>query len=188
MLQNDTNSKLHRSIKVYGLTSYPNDDLDYQFGTIEAVHEAVHEGKVHTISYTKLAVANNGTLIIRIKANSKDVHARFAWLTEGKSTIKTYVGTTFSANGTVYTPFNRRTSLSNSLVSNTYIDPTVNVLGTQRGDDFIGAGGATPERVGGTGSTDVETIIDKNTEWMMVITNLRGSASDINFIANIYER
>jgi hypothetical protein len=182
MLQNETNARLVNATK-----KDPGGDV--YFGTIDVLHEAVHEGKMHTVSYRALAVADNGYLRLRIKASAtKDVHARIAWASEGKSSLKSFVGTTYSNNGTAYTPFNRRTSLPNSITALVYVDPTINVLGTQRGDDFIGTGGAAASRVGGTGEADIETIISAGTDLLLEIQNLRGSASDLNFIANIYER
>ena len=163
MLQNDTNARLNKGIK-------KDTDSSYYFGVIDVLHEAVHEKKMHTISLTTLSVA------------------RLAWGSEGKSRLKTYIGTTYSANGTVYTPFNRQTKEANNLECVVYVNPTINVLGTARGNDFVGSGGATAQRIGGTGSSDIETIVNAGTELLIEVQNVRGSASDLNLICNIYER
>lgn len=52
----------------------------------------------------------------------------------------------------------------------------------------MGGGGATAQRFGGTGSSDIETIIKAGQTLLIDIQNLRGSASDLNIIANLYER
>ena len=69
-----------------------------------------------------------------------------------------------------------------------YENPVINVLGTLRGNDFVGSSGATPTRIGGSGLGDTETIINAVTELLIEVQNVRGSASDINFIFNLYER
>lgn len=182
MLQNELHNRFMLSTK-------KDTDGGVYIGTIDVIHQAVHLGKMHTVSYTSLAVADQGYLRLRIKASAtKDIHTRIAWSSEGKSRLKSYVGTTYSNNGTPYTPFNRQSKLANSMTGLVYINPTINVLGTQRGNDFIGAAGAAVVRVGGTGASDIETIISAGTEVLFEIQNVSGSASDLNFIANIYER
>lgn len=157
-------------------------------GTIDVLHQAVHMKKMHTLSYTKLNVADNGTLKVTITASAtKDIHIRLAWASEGKSRLKTYSGSTFNG-GTPKVPFNRIVGEPSNLECTILIDPTVTVNGTQRGDDFVGGGGATAQRFGGTGSSDIETIIKAGQTMLIEIINVRGSASDLNIIANLYER
>jgi hypothetical protein len=111
-----------------------------------------------------------------------------AWTSEGKSRLKTYINTTYSAAGTAYTPFNRKTGTVSNFGGTIAIDPTINVIGTMRGNDFLGTGGAASSRIGGTGASDIETIVSAGTELLIEIQNVRGSASDLDFIANLYER
>ena len=164
-------------------------DENVLFNQIDIIHQTVHQGYMHTLSHTKLNVADNGYLRVRFVAPvDKDIHIRIAWASEGKSRLKTYIGTTYTANGTPKIPFNRNAALTSNLEGTYFIDPTINVLGTLRGDDFIGASGAASTRVGGTGSSDVETIISAGTELLVEIQNVRGGTSDLNIIANLYER
>jgi len=157
-------------------------------GIIDVLHQAVHIKKMHTLSYTKLNVADGGTLKVAITAGANtDIHIRLAWVSEGKSRLITYSGSTFSG-GTSKVPFNRIVGESSNMEGVILIDPTVTVNGTQRGNDFIGGGGATAQRFGGTGSSDIETVIKSSQTLLIEITNLRGSASDINIIGNMYER
>lgn len=164
-------------------------DGNVLFNQIDIIHQTVHQGYMHTLSHTKLNVADNGFLRVRFVAPAdKDIHIRISWASEGKSRLKTYIGTTYTANGTPIVPFNRKTGLASNLQGTYFIDPTINVLGTLRGNDFLGAGGGVSARVGGTGSSDIETIISAGTELLVEIQNVRGSASDLNLIANLYER
>lgn len=164
-------------------------DGNVLFNQIDIIHQTVHQGYMHTLSHTKLNVADNGFLRVRFVAPvDKDIHIRIAWTSEGKSRIKSYVGTTYIAPGTPKVPFNRKTALSSNLGGTYFIDPTINVLGTLRGDDFLGTGGSAAARLGGTGASDIESIISAGTELLIEIQNVRGSASDLNIIANLYER
>lgn len=182
MLQNEIAARL---VKIFKTSP---DGYSYA-GSIDVLHDVVHQGKMHTCSITTLNVADNSFLRARIVASAdKDVHARLSWTSEGKSRLKTYIGTTYSNNGTIYTPFNRQTKLAESLDCVVYVNPTINVAGTIRGDDFVGSGGSTPNRLGGTGAGDIETVINAGTELLIEVQNVRGSASDLNFIFNLYER
>jgi len=166
-----------------------DSDGGYYLGVITPVHQAVHEGKMHTISFTKLLVDDEGTLLVRIAAGlTKDVHTRIAFTGEGKTTLKSFLNSTYSDDGTLKEPFNRVTGIAENIEADVYIDPVVSVAGTPRGNDFVGAGGAIPTRVGGTGSADIETIVSAGDDLLFEITNLRGSASDLNIIINMYER
>lgn len=182
MLQHDLAMKFYKALVV-------DPDGNVLFNQIDVIHQTVHQGKMHTLSHTKLNVADNGFLRVRFVAPvDKDIHIRIAWASEGKSRLKTYVGTTYTANGTPIVPFNRKTALASNLQGTYFIDPTINVLGTLRGNDFLGTAGAAATRVGGTGAADIETIISAGTELLVEIQNVRGSASDLNLIANLYER
>ena len=110
---------------------------------------------MHTLSYTQEGVLNNGYLRVRFVAPAdKDIHLRLAWTSEGKSRLKSYVGTTYTTPGASIVPFNRQTGLPSNLEGTFFINPTINALGTLRGNDFVGAGGATAARVGGTGAPE----------------------------------
>ena len=182
MLQNDTNAKLNKVLIVD-----PDDNV--YIGQIGVLHQTVHKGYMHTLSYTSLAVVNDGYLRVRFVAPAdKDIHLRLAWTSEGKSRLNSYVGTTYTGDGTPIIPFNRQTGKVSNLEGTYFINPTINVLGTRRGNDFIGASGAAASRVGGTGASDIETIVSAGTELLVEIQNVRGSASDLNLVANLYER
>lgn len=164
-----------------------NTDGGYYIETIESLHQTVHDKKMHTISYRKQDVGADGTLLVRIVATTKDIHANISFVGEGKTILNSYTGTTYTAAGTPYTPFNRQTAEVSNLVGDVYIDPTVDVLGTQRGDDFVGSSGAAA-RAGGASSPNVETLINAGTELLLIVTNASATASDLGVIANIYER
>ena len=166
----------------------PDTDGGYYFGLINVLHQAVHEKKMHTISYTKESVASDGSLFVRIIAGAnKDIHTRISFSGEGKTRLKSYKGTTYTGNGTLYVPFNRQTKEPNNLEATVYIDPVIDTLGEQRGNDFVGSGAA-GARAGGTGNGEIETIINAGTELLIEIVNASNATSDLGCIVNLYER
>lgn len=164
-----------------------NTDGGYYIEVIDTLHQTVHQKKMHTISYTKEAVAAGGSLFVRIIPGvNKDVHALINFSGEGKTRLRSYTQATYTANGTLYTPFNRQTAEPNSLECTVYIDPTINVIGPYRGNDFVGSGAA-GARAGGTGS-GIESIINSGTELLIEVINASAVASDLGCIVNLYER
>ena len=182
----EDNSVINESDILDSVMKVDTDD-NYYIGSIEVVHQAVHERKMHTVSYADELVVNGGSLFVVIKATTKDIHARLAYNGEGKTRLRTYVGFTYTG-GTPYIPFNRQTGAVGNIVGEILINPTITDFGTMRGNDFLGTGGARAQRVGGTGSSDIESIVNAGDELLVEILNLRGSASDLGFIGNMYER
>ena len=163
-------------------------DSTVYMGIISVLHQIVHRKKMHTISYTKEDVSADGTLLVRVIAsNDKDVHARISFNGENKTRLKSYIGTTYTLDGADYQPFNRQTSSGNTLEAEIQIDPTVDVIGTLRGNDFIGSGAA-GARAEGTGQADIETIINAGTELLLEVVNAGAVSSDLGIIVNLYER
>lgn len=155
--------------------------------SIDAVHEAIHEGGMYTISKSFLAVANDGIADIHIVVPAGyEAHLRLYVGAEGKANVKTYTGTTYTGAGTAITPFNRKSGLNGSTVT-AFHTTTPNVLGTQRGDDLV-FGGTTGSSVGGTFSSDFESIIAPSSDFLLRVQNKGSSAKDINIIFNYYLR
>jgi len=158
-----------------------------QYEEIDTVHLGIHDGGMYTISKSFLAVANNGIVDIHLVVPAGyEAHTRLYVGSEGKSNIKSYTGTTYTGAGTAITPFNRKTA-GDATTATAFHTTTPNVLGTQRGDDLIFGGGA-GNSVGGTFSSDFETIIGPSTELLLRVQNVAGSAKDINIIFNYYMR
>ena len=158
-----------------------------QYEHIDAVHEAIHEGGMYVISKSFLSVANDGYARVRIVPPAgTSAHTRLSVSVEGKTYIKTYTGTTYSNDGTAITPFNRLIGGSASTLL-AYHTPTVNVLGTQRGDDIVG-GGVGWNSFGANFNPEFESIVPASTDFMIELHNKAGTAKDMNIVINYYLR
>lgn len=165
-------------------------DNNYYMGEIGVLHDVIHQGKMHAMSYTELDVADGSSLfVLMVAGEDKDIHLRLNYGGEFKTRLKSYVNTIYTdASGTEYIPFNRQTALPNTLESKFYINPTISNNGDQRGNEFIGTGGSPVQRVGGDSTNDLETIVNAGTVLLIEIMNDGGSVSDLEFSAAVYER
>lgn len=159
----------------------------FYLGTTSVSGQSVIEEKAFTASHYLEAVANNASVAIRLKAVTNDVVVTFLVKTEGKAEISSYSGTTFSADGTVVTAFNRYVGSTNAGTTVIEHTPTVDTLGTLRLKELIGAGGNVFEGAGGSSSDVFESYVPAGEEIYLVVKNTRGSAQDINIIANYHE-
>jgi len=184
MLQQDTNVRLQNVCKI-NLT-----DTAYYVGTIDISHQHVHSGEFYTASYQELAVANNGVVRLRLTAGTNYCHVVATFTAEGKTRVKSYLGTTYTdagtaPDGTKLTVFNRKTSggLPTTLIK---YNPTVNVLGALRINETIFSGTG-PKTTGSTGGDRVETNTAPTHDILIVLTNVSGSAQDIEVQLDWYE-
>jgi hypothetical protein len=141
-----------------------------------------------TDSKTFRAVADNGYARIHIKSSAtKSVCFTWSFTTEGKCYLGTYAGSTYSNDGIVQAIFNRALLIAKTATCQIFHTPTVNVLGGQRGDDFVGAGGNIQTQAGGSGVQGIETCLPPNADILFSLQNVSGNAKDINIIINFYE-
>jgi len=166
----------------------PNEDrLTKALNHIDWEHHMVHRKKTFTVSYISLAVANNGYLDIHLTGFKNDAHTKITFSSEGKAYFKTYSGTTYTSAGTAYTPFNRCICSTTAATTIVGINPTINVLGSLRGNDFVGITGAAVIRAGGTGGESIETIINPGYDLLLRLQNVSGTTADLNMVINFYE-
>ena len=157
------------------------------FESIDAVHQAVHERGMYTVSKTFKAVANNAIVDFHIiPPAGYESHTRITIITEGKVYFVTYLNSTYTDEGTIHVPFNRATSgdASTAVVK---FGTTPLVLGTQRGDDMIN-GGTGGNSSGGSLNQEIESIIAPTHDLLLRVQNVAGNAKDISFIINYYMR
>lgn len=154
---------------------------------VDTVHQAIHERGMYAISKLFTAVANDGFADIHIiPPVGYEAHMRISVSTEAKAYIKTYVGTTYTAAGTAYTPFNRATDTDATPLT-AFFTTTPLVLGTLRGDELVGSGFA-GTAVGGNSSSNFESIIAPSTDFLIRVQNKGGAAKDISIDINFYLR
>lgn len=154
-------------------------------------HYETHARNMFTVSKTNRVVPNSNYVYYRIKPVNKECHLQINWGTEGKGYLRTFSSnSTFPLVNTPVTPFNRvigATQQAETLIY-TLQTATANLLGTQRGDDAIGSGGASPTQAGGQAGGRLETIIPPGYEMLIEIQNVRGSDAYVNVILNFYEQ
>lgn len=159
-------------------------------GTIDKIHQEIHEGQVTTINYLALAVANDGYARLRITTGEKRFHVALYFDVEAKAYLKTYAGTTYTAEGTLpdtnLTVFNRNSGNAKAFLFTVRYNPTVNVLGTQRGNRLL-PGGTGGNSVGLSGGERIESVIPPNSDFLIEVQNKGGQTKDIGIIVEGYE-
>lgn len=160
-------------------------------GTIDKIHQEVHEGKFFTYNYLESGVLNNGFARIRLTTTTKAVHVMLYLDIEAKVYFKTRSGTTYTVAGTLpdgvkLTAFNRRTNSSVTATAEVRYNPTVNVAGALRGNRMF-PGGTGGNSVGLSGGERVESVIAAGTDILLEVQNVSGQTRDIGIIIEGYE-
>lgn len=170
------------------------DHISDAWRVISDEHHECHDGNTFTANYLETAVANNGTASLLFKPNSdKTAHVVITLECEGKTSFKTYSGTTFTSNGTTagvdakLTKFNRYPSYAKPSGVEVYYGPTVNVLGSLRGNRRI-YGGTGPNSIGTSLiGQRVESIVGPGGNLYIELVNISGQAKDIGAVIDWYE-
>lgn len=167
------------------------DNINRGIAIMDWLHHEVHEGEMFTSNLLVTNVANNGYLRLRFTTGTKSAHVNnIQILTEGKAYLKTYSGTTYSAAGTLpdanLTRFVRNTGNVQVSTSTLYYNPTINVIGTLRGNQLI-PGESSKKGSGSIISSIIETIIKPNSEILIEVQNVSSATSDICIVLDWYE-
>jgi hypothetical protein len=155
-------------------------------------HDLIHQGKVWTLNFRDTGVANNGYSYLRGITGAKKLHFIITFGNGGEALVNTYTGTTYTVVGTApdgikLSVFNRNPAESKPLLSTFTYNPTIGVLGAVRGIRAIygGSGG------GAQGSTSsepgIESVIPPNSEFLIRIQNLAGTAESPSIVMEMYE-
>ena len=181
MAQNNLHNRLLNVIK--------NHLEGWYVGTIDYISDKIHNGEMYTITYLWKDVANEGSVNLRLLANSThSCHFKFSITSTGMIYFKTYLDTTYTANGTEYTPFNRKTDVTDSANVTVYTDATIDSFGDLRGDGVAGSGTNAPSRIGATGAGDKsESVLMPDNDMLIYIQNVAGATNDIGININFYE-
>lgn len=164
-------------------------------GVISQNHKKIHEENFYTAAHTFLAVADDASVLMRVKTNTKDLHMAFSVIAEGKAYVNFEHGTTFSAPGTELTPQNNTIGSSNTADFKAFFAPTVNVAGTSilpsvgsaPATGILVSGGLGPQSVGSDVKQDEEWEIEEGIESLITVTNKSGQAKDITVLIAGYE-
>ena len=152
------------------------------------IHDKVDRGEVFFISKTFLEVPNNGSIYLRhVTGDTQHLHSILNIETSSQWLFTSFIGTTYTDNGTILNPINRRSDSTRSLKSVFYHTPTIDVLGSERLDFMFGVG-ANPSNVSTSQLSDnLESIFAPNSDVLIRLTNLSGSIKYISTIFNVYE-
>jgi hypothetical protein len=163
------------------------DSLGFQVGQ-DYLHNLIHKGDVFFVSHIFRAVPNNGKVYIRHKSGSTVyLHSELTANSTGKCRITSYSGTTYSNNGTVKSPINRKSDSTYVVQSQFWITPTITLLGTPRLDLLFGSGTNPSQSSTGVFSERLESLFAPNTDVLIEYTNESGQAQDLSVYLNAYE-
>ena len=171
---------ISRAAEILELANH-DDSLTF----IDIVHRHIHKKNFFDYQKRFLNLADDGTIELLLKATTKQMHLIITVDAEGKSYFDSYVGGTYS-DGTLQTSFNRFIDNAPAASGGIYLTPTVSTVGTVRFEKLI-LGGTGPQSTGASGGSRVESILDVNTELLIVITNKSGQAKDYGITIEWYE-
>jgi len=154
--------------------------------TMSDVTNHIHEKQYFDYQKRFLAVANDGTVTLKLEATTKDMHVIANLDVEGKAYFDSYVDTVYTDDGTLQDTFNRFIDDAPAALSKIYLTPTVSDNGTQRFQKLIAAG-SRPFSTGASTGGRVESIVAKGFNVYLVITNKSGSAQDFGVTIEWYE-
>ena len=163
---------------------------DHRFGhfqVIDAEHHHIHLGEEFQVDHLFTSVAADDFARLRVRNDDgKQFHIMFFADTEAKAYYRSYIGTTYSADGTQKTPWNRTTYSTQESVAKVWINPTINALGSPRIVGMTGSGIGSGQ-IGGTGSGRVESILCTGCDFLIEVQNKSTTAKDIVISARWYE-
>jgi len=181
MLQNDIAARLSKMLK-------KSSSENVFAGTIDIIHQKVHEGRMMFVSYVFPTVANGATVYLRHTCGAtKYLHSQLLVNSIGQWTLTSYSGTTYSAAGTTLPILNRKsdsTYVQETIFRHT---PTINVLGTPRLNFTFGGGTNPSQATTGTLTDRIESLFAPNTDVLIALKNESGSTQFLTITIDFYE-
>lgn len=158
-------------------------------------HQRIHNGQSFFAGHYSASVADTASLSLLIETGATPIHIIFGAAIGGDGTSTITEGVTATA-GTALTEFNKnRVSAKSSSVTVTHTPtgvsggttfPTQFIPGGTSGGGGGGMGGGTS--VGGQdGGFDREVVLNINTKYRWVITNISGATQPVSMAVEWYE-
>lgn len=170
-----------------GTTSAGIDSKLGALCVIQAEHHEIHVGESFIASYFWDDVADNGTARMHIVVGAdKELHATITVVTEAKGELDLLEGTTWTANGTAVTIYDKNRTTGNTSNATAYRDGTINAAGTKILESFM-PGGTKNFAVGSARSGAQEWIFKKSTDYLVRWQNRGGAVKDCAIIIEFYE-
>ena len=169
-----------------------NLTIDPVTGTLvtqEAIHYAIHVGKLYTLSYKSpnaSLVADDGVLALVISTSFKQTYMIGSIASGGDAEMELYEGTNIDLDGTPLVPQNRNRNCAIASDMTVVLNPTINADGLVLLDKFIpgGTGGST---VGMMGSDFYEWSLQIGVNYMLRLTNRAGLAQPMSIALDWHE-
>ena len=159
------------------------------FGTIDYLHDKIHEGKMLFVSKV-ISVLNLGEVYIHhVSGANKYIHSSVDIGSVGAWRFTSYSGTTYLDNGTELPQINRKNDSTYAPEAKFYenLVGDINVLGTQR-LDFVFGSGANPAKVTSGSLTErLESVFSPNSDVLIKLVNNSGSTQLLTVTFNYYE-
>jgi hypothetical protein len=155
--------------------------------TIDGAHKEVHDGKFFVVSRYYAAIAAAGVADMRVLVGAaKALHVTVSVAAGGNANVDIYEGTTYTANGTAVTIYDRNRTTANASTATSFHTPTVLVLGTDIFDGFC-PGGSKQSAMGSVRSNGQEWIFKKSTDYLIRVTNVSAGNADYSIEVEWYE-
>ena len=187
MLQQNLHNMLINFIKKMSYTIV-GEGTDQSLVNINYLHNKIHKGEMLFVSHTFLAVPNNGIVYFRhLSGATKYLHSQLELATTGEWSFTSYAGTTYTADGTLLPPINRKSDSTYVPESLFYHTPTIDDLGTPRLVFHFGSGNNPAQATTGLFAERLESEFAPGVQVLIALQNLSGTAQNISGVFNYYE-
>lgn len=168
--------------------SFFKDNLDRIYlKNLTYIQSMSRAAEIFTFSKRKSVPASGFHRLCLAARNGKDLCVLISYSSEDFCLFNTYADVSSITGGIVVTPFSRTIGAPNTLESLITYDPSSFIGGIKRGDDFIGASGATSARAGGSAGSELETIIKSGHNLMIEIQRTETGSKYTGIIVHLYE-
>lgn len=155
---------------------------------IDAVHKAVHNGWLITVTF-KINLTNNSIGYILIKNGNCEYHFLTEMQIIGSGEYTIYKTPTLTNDGTALSFYNNNDHFQETIDMTFYHTPTISNNGTQiYATEYLIGGTAQTTRSNVILRTGQENILNKNTNYLIAFKNTSGATSDAAFKVQGYQK
>ena len=181
MLQNDTNVKLNKSLKI-------DAEGNVFIGMIDYFHQKIHEGRMSFASHVFVDVLNGASVYLRhVCGPTKYLHSVLDITTTGEWEFTSFAGSTYTADGTVIPQINRKSDSTYVPETTFYHTPTILSEGTPRLVFRFGSGNNPAKASTSEFGERLESVFAPEVDVLIRLTNLSGATQNLSVVFNYYE-
>lgn len=181
-LSNDLSNRIYKALKI-------DAEKNVSFGTIDYIHNKIHEGKMLYVSDVLTVPVAGEVYIHHISGSTKYLHSMIEASSIGAWRFTSYIGTTYVDNGDELTQINRKDDSSYVPEVKFYenVVGDIDVLGTERLDFTFGSGTNPAKASSGVGSERFESVFSPGTDILVKLVNNSGSEQLLTIRYDYYE-